>query len=232
MPSRDTSVHQLCPTSHQHCPSFHHINSASSHAANNVISHTATRHAICTVTTKIAAGHMDVICPIIAPMPHACNHNSAKMSWQPEQTLWEAMLMALEKHTGNQPNPTQPKFLLLMLLCFCCNKHDLQPPFNLLQLLTLELQPQHNVAICGDPTNVHPMNNPITVNVFNGNKIESTHECTLPLPTLPAKDLLECVLPSPHCHSLVSIATLVNNGSVIMHTPTKVLVCHQQKMIL
>jgi len=165
-------------------------------------------------------------------MPHACNCNPAKISWQPEQTLWEAMLMALEKHTGNQPNPTQPKFSLLMLLCFCCNKHDLQPPFNLLQLLTLELQPQHNVAICGDPTNVHPMNNPITVNVFNGNKIESTHECTLPLPTLPAKDLLECVLPSPHCHSLVSIATLVNDGCVIMHTPTKVLVCHQQKMIL
>jgi len=99
-------------------------------------------------------------------------------------------------------------------------------------MLELQPQPQQNVAICGDPTNVHPMNNPITVNVFNGNKIESTHECTLPLPTLPAKDLLECVLPSPHCHSLVSIATLVNNGCVIMHTPTKVLVCHQQKMIL
>jgi len=130
--------------------------------------------------------------------------------------------------------PTQPN---LNSYCQCCcafaaTNCDLQPPFNLLQLLMLELQPQQNVAICGDPTSVHPMNNPITVNVFNGNKIESTHECTLPLPTLPAKDLLECVLPSPHCHSLVSIATLVNDGCVIMHTPTKVLVCHQQKMIL
>ena len=40
----------------------------------------------------------------------------AKKPWLPEQTLWEAMLMALKKHTGNQPNPTKMLIVHVVVL--------------------------------------------------------------------------------------------------------------------
>ncbi len=67
-------------------------------------------------------------------------------------------------------------------------------------------------------TNVQLVNKPIVAHLPNGDKVQSTHTCTLDLPKLPAATCLVHIIPGLASDSLVSVVTLYNAECEILFT--------------
>ena len=59
---------------------------------------------------------------------------------------------------------------------------------------------------------------PITVQLPNGERINSTHTCNLPIPELPASARIAHVMPGLASHSLLSVVKLCNAGCDVAFT--------------
>ncbi len=67
-------------------------------------------------------------------------------------------------------------------------------------------------------TNMHPTNKPIIACLPNGERVHSTHTCTLDIPALPASAQHAHIIPGLASHSLISIITLCNTGCNVVFT--------------
>ena len=63
-----------------------------------------------------------------------------------------------------------------------------------------------------------PDDNPISVTLPDGNKIQSTHVGVLDIPQLPRAARVGHVIPGLNSHSLISAVTLCNAGCVVRLT--------------
>ncbi len=67
-------------------------------------------------------------------------------------------------------------------------------------------------------TNIIPATVPLIACLPNGNKVQSTHTCTLDLPALPVGTRAAHIIPSLASHSLLSIVTMCNAGCTVTFT--------------
>jgi hypothetical protein len=67
-------------------------------------------------------------------------------------------------------------------------------------------------------TNILPAAVPLIARLLNGDKVHSTHTCTLDLPTLPAGAWTAHIIPGLASHSLLSVVTMCNAGCTVTFT--------------
>jgi hypothetical protein len=70
----------------------------------------------------------------------------------------------------------------------------------------------HFLTSLAPATNITPTTNPIVARLPNGERVTSTHTCTLDIPALPAAARLAHIIPNLASHSLISVVTLCNAG--------------------
>ena len=65
---------------------------------------------------------------------------------------------------------------------------------------------------------IAPTTTPITARLPNGDRVQSTHTCTLDLPSLPPRARAAHIIPGLASHSLLSTVTLCNAGCIVNFT--------------
>ena len=70
----------------------------------------------------------------------------------------------------------------------------------------------HFLTSMAPATNITPTTKPIIARLPNGERVTSTHTCTLDIPALPAAARLAHIIPNLASHSLISVVTLCNAG--------------------
>jgi hypothetical protein len=77
-----------------------------------------------------------------------------------------------------------------------------------------------------------PDAHPITVSMPNGAGIQSSHTCTLDLPTLPKNSKQAHILPGLASHSLLSIAQFCDHGCIVQFSRDNCRVLHNKTLLL
>jgi len=70
----------------------------------------------------------------------------------------------------------------------------------------------HFLTSMAPATNITPTTKPIVARLPNGERVTSTHTCTLDIPALPVAARLAHIIPNLASHSLISVVTLCNAG--------------------
>ena len=78
-------------------------------------------------------------------------------------------------------------------------------------------------------TNKETIYDDITVSLPDGNKVKSTHKCTVNIPGLPIEARRGHIIPGLASHSLMSVATLCNAGCEVTFNKTSVKVFLMEK---
>lgn len=81
-------------------------------------------------------------------------------------------------------------------------------------------------------TNLQPTSVPITVNLPDNSTMTSTHTADLIFNNLPAEAIKADIFPALLSHSLLSIGTLCDAGCTANFTSTKVVIKHDNKIVL
>jgi hypothetical protein len=76
----------------------------------------------------------------------------------------------------------------------------------------------HFLTTDAPATNIVPAAVPLIVHLPNGDKVQSTHTCTLDLPDLPAGTQAAHVLPGLASHLLLFVVTMCNAGCTVTFT--------------
>jgi hypothetical protein len=87
------------------------------------------------------------------------------------------------------------------------------------QLAILDSGARSNFLTTNAPaTNIISATVPLVARLPNSNKVQSTHTCTLDLPTLPIGAGAAHIIPGLAYHSLLSIVTMCNDGCMVTFT--------------
>jgi hypothetical protein len=81
-------------------------------------------------------------------------------------------------------------------------------------------------------TNILPTTMPIITCLPNGERVHSTHTCTLDLPLLPPSAQLAHMIPGLASHSLLSVVTMCNAGCTITFTMIGCTIMYRGKTIV
>jgi len=76
----------------------------------------------------------------------------------------------------------------------------------------------HFLTTDAPATNIVPADVPLIAHLPNGDKVQSTHTCTLDLPDLPAGAQAAHIIPGLASHSLLSVVTMCNAGCTVTFT--------------
>jgi hypothetical protein len=76
----------------------------------------------------------------------------------------------------------------------------------------------HFLTLTAPATNITPTTKPIVAQLPNGERMTSTHTCTLDIPALPAAARLTHIIPNLASHSLILVIMLCNAGCNIAFT--------------
>jgi hypothetical protein len=71
------------------------------------------------------------------------------------------------------------------------------------------------LTINAPATNIIPATVPLIARLPNGDKVQSTHTCTLDLPVLPVGTRAAHIIPGLASHSLLSVVTMCNAGCTV-----------------
>ena len=80
--------------------------------------------------------------------------------------------------------------------------------------------------------NIRPASNPLSVQIPNGQKVNSTHTCELNVPALPKQARLGHILPGLAAHSLLSVVKLCNAGCDVKLTKIDCTVKYNGRLVL
>jgi hypothetical protein len=81
-------------------------------------------------------------------------------------------------------------------------------------------------------TNIIPATVPIIARLPNGDKVQSTHTCTLNLPVLPVGTRAAHIIPGLVSHSLLSVVTMCNAGCPVTFTKINCTIAYCGRMII
>jgi hypothetical protein len=81
-------------------------------------------------------------------------------------------------------------------------------------------------------TNIIPATVPLIACLPNGDKVQSTHTCTLDLPTLPVGARAAHIIPGLASHSLLSIVTMCNAGCTVTFTKINCTIAYRGRTII
>ena len=77
-----------------------------------------------------------------------------------------------------------------------------------------------------------PADVPLIARLPNGDKVQSTHTCTLDLPDLPVGARAVHIIPSLASHSLLSVVTMCNAGCTVTFTKINCTIVHHGRTIV
>ena len=80
--------------------------------------------------------------------------------------------------------------------------------------------------------NIVPADVPLIARLPNGDKVQSTHTCTLDLPDLPAGTRAAHIIPGLMSHSLLSVVTTCNVGCTVTFTKINCTIAYRGRMIV
>ena len=83
-----------------------------------------------------------------------------------------------------------------------------------------------------DPPEKWIATDPITVRLPNGDKLQNTHECFLPIPQLPQDSITARIFPGLHTASLLSIGQLCDAGCQATFLKHVLQISYENKIIL
>ena len=166
-----------------------------------------------------------------------------------KRAINQYMAMSTPTKNSNQPIPIPPGFAhndtKETSYHDQCLPHGLAAAANhLLETITLTRNNIHKWAILDSGatsnflmTTAHVANKEriddgITVSLPDGNKVKSTHECTLNIPGLPITARHGHIIPGLASHSLMSVVTLCNAGCEVTFNKTSVRVVFDGKVIM
>ena len=90
----------------------------------------------------------------------------------------------------------------------------------------------HFLTSTATATNIQPTTTPIIARLPNGERVTSTHTCTLDIPALPAAARQAHIIPNLASHSLILVVTLCNAGCDILFTKFGCTISHRGRMVL
>jgi hypothetical protein len=90
----------------------------------------------------------------------------------------------------------------------------------------------HFLMTAAPMTNMRPTSKPIIAWLSNGDRVHSTHTCTLDIPALPASVRHAHIIPGLASHSLISVVTLCNAGCNVVFTKIGCTITYRGKVIL
>ena len=77
-----------------------------------------------------------------------------------------------------------------------------------------------------------PADVPLIARLPNGDKVQSTHTCTLDLPDLPAGTRAAHIIPGLASHSLLSVVTMCNGGCTVSFTKINCTIVYRGRTIV
>ncbi len=90
----------------------------------------------------------------------------------------------------------------------------------------------HFLTTNAPATNIIPATVPLIARLPNGNKMQSTHTCTLDLPVLPVGARAAHIIPGLVSHSLLSVVTMCNAGCTVTFTKINCTITYRGCMII
>ena len=90
----------------------------------------------------------------------------------------------------------------------------------------------HFLTSTAPATNIQPTTTPIIARLPNGERVTSTHTCTLYIPALPAAAHQAHIIPNLASHSLILVVMLCNAGCDILFTKIGCTILHRGCMVL
>ncbi len=90
----------------------------------------------------------------------------------------------------------------------------------------------HFLTTDAPASNIIPASVPLISRFPNGDKVQSTHTCTLDLPDLPAGARAAHIIPGLASHSLLSIVTMCNAGCTVTFTKINCTITYRGRTII
>jgi hypothetical protein len=90
----------------------------------------------------------------------------------------------------------------------------------------------HFLTSTAPVTNIQPTTTPVVACLPNGERVTSTHTCTLDIPALPAAARQAHIIPNLVSHSLILVVMLCNAGCDIVFTKIGCTISHRGRMVL
>jgi hypothetical protein len=90
----------------------------------------------------------------------------------------------------------------------------------------------HFLTTDAPATNIVPATVSLIARLPNGDKVQSTHTCTLDLPDLPADARAAHIIPGLASHSLLSVVTMCNAGCTVTFTKIKCTIVYRGRTIV
>jgi hypothetical protein len=90
----------------------------------------------------------------------------------------------------------------------------------------------HFLTTNAPATNIIPAAVPLIARLPNGDKVQSTHTCTLNLPALPVGARVAHIIPGLVSHSLLSVVTMCNAGYMVAFTKINCTIAYHGRTII
>ncbi len=90
----------------------------------------------------------------------------------------------------------------------------------------------HSLTINAPATNICTATIPLVARLLNGERVQSTHTCTLDLPKLPAAARNAHIIPGLASHSLLSVVTMCNAGCTVTLTKIRCSIVYPGRTIV
>ena len=90
----------------------------------------------------------------------------------------------------------------------------------------------HFLTTDAPATNIIPATVPLIARLPNGDKVQSTHTCTLDLPNLPPGARAAHIIPGLASHSLLSVVTMCNAGCTVTFTKINCTITYRGRVII